>query len=279
MIDFSISGIKNTIERIEYLQRDIDNLYSHIHNVYLTLKQVLDSSIMETEKYISEAKEDINQIDNAITQNSYKRSSVSIAIDKANKAYESIKSSEGASEDAVKAAYQLYKTLMDQRDIIDRMQEKLRTLRGRVQMALSTLNEQCSKLKKSEKELTMAEINFYTEYRKVDNSLKSNIASCNNALSAVNGVFTACKVDSVDVLVQYKASLKKSVDKLVKTGEELNYKLNVIKNNISNVEFVDNASKDASKMINAITDQKQGLNNNIKLLDKYINALRAYVRA
>lgn len=278
MIDFSINGIESTIKNIEVLKNDIYRVSSNASKIESHISYVLSSGIMDTETSINKANKDIKIIDDATTHNFNKRGQLTIAIDNALKNYESIKNNENTTQAAADAAYKIVEDLRYERSIVDRYLEELRSLRTRVSLSLSTLKEQLAKLKKAKDEFVKAYHELTYKCNSSSEQLSKLIKDCTRALETVRGVFTACKVESVSVLVEYKQSLKNSLDKLITAGNELSRQLEGFKKNLVNIDFVNSASKDTQAMVSSITDQKDGLVKNMKQLDTYINVLNAYIR-
>lgn len=276
MIDFNISQIEITIKRIDNLQNQVSLTDSRIFDLYVHYDNLIKNLIMDTEGYIYKASDDHQACIDAIASNYCEINRLWLEIQDARKAAESVAKTEGATESDVKRANAVVDNLISLRESIKRRNDKLESIKTQISFDIDKLKKQLEKLRKAQKTLVEVYYAFRGFLESANNELKNYVAKSKKALDAVKGIFTSCKIESSKVLLDYRMNFNSSLQSLNHIYNNVNGKINIYKENIKNVGFIDETAKTALEISNYIVREKEELNKKIKLLDTYIQALKVY---
>lgn len=275
MIEFTISIINQTKSTLENFKLNVDRINNAIFSNSSTLHNQYSSAMMYLNDNIEKAKSEVELSYSIATENSQNMFKIDLKIGELKRELESIPKTEETSS-ARSALNREINDYMSLKSIINKKNNNLSSIRTQIGFEIDKFKKAISLITKAKKEFD--EINYKLKTNVTDalKNIEAGIKLSENAYKTVSGVFTSCKVENSNVLVIYKNNLKNKYDALTQDRNAIIRNLNILNDSIKNIQFLETSSASMINISNALNNQINEFDKNLKLLNNYIITLKQY---
>ena len=299
MIDFKIEYFMQTKGNISYSTQIIKSNYDEVDRLYAKMKEEIKEAERKTNSQINAAKDELNYLEKVLAYNqemlkkleelvsaAYQaHSEAIIARGNAQKEFDhaSPESKESASaalksaENAVFKASSMIDKAERERNHCRYLISNLIDIRKAIKKDISDLEIFIMKLHRCDSDMYNAHKNFRDSSDIIIDKLTHIGKLCDEIYELMHGVFTSCKIEDVNLLIELKSNLSTYLYKIETRLDEISTGMNEFGAGIMNTDFVNTSIEKISSIKESVSQTRVSLVQDCKQLDEYIKVLNEYL--
>jgi N-acyl-D-amino-acid deacylase len=150
-------------------------------------------------------------------------------------------------------------------------------IRKAIKKDISDLEIFIMKLHKCDSDMYNAHKNFRDSSDIIIDKLTHIGKLCDEIYELMNGVFTSCKIENVNLLIELKSNLSTYLYKIETRLDEISTGMNEFGAGIMNTDFVNTSIEKISSIKESVSQTRVSLVQDCKQLDEYIKVLNEYL--
>lgn len=299
MIDFKIEYFMQTKGNISYSTQIIKSNYDEVDRLYAKMKEEIKEAERKTNSQINAAKDELNYLEKVLAYNqemlkkleelvsaAYQAHSEAI-IARGNAQKEFDHASPESKESAAAALKSAENAVFKASSMIDKSEREkkhcqylisnLIDIRKAIKKDISDLEIFIMKLHKCDSDMYNAHKNFRDSSDIIIDKLTHIGKLCDEIYELMHGVFTSCKIENVNLLIELKSNLSTYLYKIETRLDEISTGMNEFGAGIMNTDFVNTSIEKISSIKESVSQTRVSLVQDCKQLDEYIKVLNEYL--